>query len=64
MKTPPLMIAGLATLGSFDEPPDREEMAAMRRLTKRMADLARREPFILIADGTTLLISIYTPPSP
>jgi hypothetical protein len=59
--TPPLMIAGLATLGSFEEPPDHEEIAAMYRLTKRMATLARTEPFILMADGTTLLVSVYQP---
>lgn len=62
MKTPPLMIASLPTLGSFDEPPNREERAAMYRLTKRMAQLARVEPFVLMADGTTLLVSVYQPP--
>lgn len=62
--TPPLLIASLGTLGSFDEPPNREEMAVMHRLTKRMATLARREPFIMLADGTQLLISVYEPPDP
>lgn len=62
MNTPPLMVASCATLHDFDaDTVAREEIASMYRLTKRMAQLARREPFLLMADGTTLLVSVYTP---
>lgn len=41
----------------------REERIAIGLLTVRMAELARREPFVLVTpDGTPLLITVWEPP--